>query len=231
MSAAETATLTADPTPAVCSPLEGIALDGLAETIGNPFNPPSPGSDDPHQGIDLADRLAGSQVTLTGRGVLAVMDGLVAGIIQDRFPYGNAVILEVPLTESESDILGIGVPTPMAAPLLHPVLTCPQVDLPYPPNAGRSLYFLYAHMSEISDLQPGQQVGCGEQVGRVGDSGNALNPHLHLEVRVGPSQSRFESIAHYDNRATPAEMGLYCLWRVSGIFQLLDPGPILKIDR
>lgn len=215
---------------AVCSPLADIPLAELAGTVGNPFNPPAPGSDDPHQGVDLADRLPGSQVTLTGRSVQAVTRGQVAGVIQDRFPYGNAVILEVPLTEIELDTLGIILPTPLAAPLVHPALTCPQVDSPYPAGAGRSLYFLYAHMAENSDLQPGQQVGCGEQVGRVGDSGNALNPHLHLEVRAGPSQARFDSLAHYDNRATQTEMGLYCLWRVSGIFQLMDPGLFLTLE-
>ena len=64
---------------------------------------------------------------------------------------------------------------------------------------------------------------CGQAIGSVGMSGNALNPHLHLEVRVGPAGIRLESMAHYDTSATAQEMANYCRWRVSGLFQLVDP--------
>jgi hypothetical protein len=30
-------------------------------------------------------------------------------------------------------------------------------------------------------------------------------------------------MAHYDNTAQIEEMGNYCLWRVSNVFQLVDP--------
>ena len=42
----------------------------------------------------------------------------------------------------------------------------------------------YAHLSEIL-VSPGQRVGRGEVVGRVGMSGYATGPHLHFEVRAG----------------------------------------------
>jgi hypothetical protein len=61
----------------------------------------------------------------------------------------------------------------------------------------------------------------------VGDSGNALNPHLHLETRVGPAGARFSSLAHYDASASLEEMDNYCAWRVSGWFVLLDPLQLL----
>jgi hypothetical protein len=54
-------------------------------------------------------------------------------------------------------------------------------------------------------------------------SGNALNPHLRLELRVAPAGIRLESMAHYDNSATAREMANYCLWRVNGLFQLVNP--------
>jgi hypothetical protein len=42
---------------------------------------------------------------------------------------------------------------------------------------------MYAHLSRI-DVQVGDQVATGAQVGRVGATGDAAGPHLHFEVRV-----------------------------------------------
>lgn len=40
---------------------------------------------------------------------------------------------------------------------------------------------LYAHCSSIS-ASVGDAVGCGEEIARVGQTGNATGPHLHLEI-------------------------------------------------
>jgi murein DD-endopeptidase MepM/ murein hydrolase activator NlpD len=82
---------------------------------------------------------------------------------------------------------------------------------------------LYSHLKETPVLETGQSVECGDVIGAIGDSGNALNPHLHLEIRLGPAGALIPSMAHYDSSATLAEMSLYCTWRVSGLFQPLDP--------
>jgi murein DD-endopeptidase MepM/ murein hydrolase activator NlpD len=50
---------------------------------------------------------------------------------------------------------------------------------------GSNLYTTYNHMSSIS-VGRGQSVSRGQQVGRVGMTGNATGPHLHFEVWRGP---------------------------------------------
>lgn len=39
----------------------------------------------------------------------------------------------------------------------------------------------YCHQSEI-DVRPGQRIAVGEEIGRIGSTGNTTGPHLHLEV-------------------------------------------------
>jgi murein DD-endopeptidase MepM/ murein hydrolase activator NlpD len=222
---------TPESAPQVCSPLQDYSLADLPAIVSNPYNPPAPGSDDPHQGVDLAQRLPGSQAAVPGMGVQALLDGQVAGIIADRFPYGYAVLVETPLERFPAGSFPAEyLPDPLPQPLVHPSLTCPLLALPYSESADRSLYVLYAHLQSQPFVSAGQEVRCGESLGAIGQSGNALHPHLHLEVRVGPAGARFNSLAHYDNRATQEEMGLYCLWRVSGIFQVVDPMPIFSLQ-
>ena len=48
---------------------------------------------------------------------------------------------------------------------------------------GRLLYTIYAHMDRI-DVQVGQHVEAGDQLGIVGLTGNTTGPHVHFEVRV-----------------------------------------------
>lgn len=40
---------------------------------------------------------------------------------------------------------------------------------------------LYAHLSSI-DVRPGQQVKRGDIIGKVGNTGKSVGPHLHYEV-------------------------------------------------
>jgi murein DD-endopeptidase MepM/ murein hydrolase activator NlpD len=211
--------------PQVCSPLDGIKVGDLPSHIANPFHPPPPGSDDPHQGVDLADLIPGSGVARAGRGVQAVLAGRVTGLIHDRFPYGNAILVETPLDGLPAAWLeALQVPTSEPTLPARSALTCPTPQAPESWDlAQRSLYLIYAHMQQAPTLRPGEVVSCGEKLGAIGSSGNALNPHLHLEARVGPAGVDFASMAHYTTSASPAEMRAYCDWRVSGLFQLIDP--------
>jgi murein DD-endopeptidase MepM/ murein hydrolase activator NlpD len=48
---------------------------------------------------------------------------------------------------------------------------------------GWGIYTLYGHLLAV-DVQPGQEIGAGGAVGRVGSSGLSTGPHLHWEVRL-----------------------------------------------
>jgi murein DD-endopeptidase MepM/ murein hydrolase activator NlpD len=202
--------------------LEGVGISEIEETISNLFHPPRPGSDEPHHGVDLA-YFGPDRVAVAGLPVLASLSGTVAGVIQDRFPYGNAVIVETPLDILHPELLLL-IPEPALPPEYTAPLTCPKLDghFEWEPDK-RSLYLLYAHLLELPSLQPGDEVACGDIIGLVGDSGNALNPHLHLEMRTGPTGARLPSMSHYDPSAAIAEMSAYCIWRISGHFQMYDP--------
>jgi len=49
---------------------------------------------------------------------------------------------------------------------------------------GLPVYTLYGHLDRIT-VETGQTVEGGDRIGVVGDSGIAMGPHLHFEVRAG----------------------------------------------
>jgi murein DD-endopeptidase MepM/ murein hydrolase activator NlpD len=215
----------------MCSPLEGVSLQELPGRIANPFHPPRLGSDDPHQGVDFADLDPVGGYARQGLGVRSVLVGQVAAVIDNRFPYGNGVMVETPLKDiPEQWLLQLGLPNPGPAQLYHTSLTCPALLMkPGWVLEKPSLYVLYAHLEEPAMFHLDDSLACGQAIGAIGASGNALNPHLHLEMRIGPGGARFASMAHYDTSATQEEMGNYCLWRVSAMFPLVDPMQLLSL--
>lgn len=222
------------PTPAfaMCSPLKDVILAELAQSdlLKNPFEQPRPGMDDGHFGVDFAYWSRGEHKQMLGLPVQAVLHGRVAGLIQNRMPYGNAVIIETPLnTIPASWRLVLPTPAPTVQPA--PNLFCPPDTAGwYANDTERSLYLLYAHLNQAPTVSIDQPIACGQVIGEVGTTGRSVNPHLHLETRLGPARVTFPVMAHYDNAATESEMATYCTWRVSGLFQAFDPLELLSLQ-
>ncbi len=228
-------TFTMDPTPQPkisSSPLEGYSVDELVNMISNLYSPPKSGSDDPHQGVDFSvvDPTLGYAVK--GAKVQSILDGEVVMVIRDRFPYGNAIFVETPFlglpSSWQSYLSDVETPGLFDA---NPALTCPggwdEVDV----GSGElSLFILYAHMNEEANFEIGDNVNSGQVIGTIGDSGNALAPHIHVEMRYGYSGSLSGSMAHYDVTANEEEMANYCRWRVSGLYRLVNPMDVLLLD-
>jgi len=179
----------------------------LQEIVTNPFDPPPPGKDSGHHGVDFAYYRRGERLSILGVPVQAVMAGRVVITSYNRIPYGNMVIVETAYAELPAELIAL-------------------LDI----SAGQSLYLLYAHMNEDPWVDLGERVACGQTLGEVGSTpkGWSSDPHLHLEGRVGPSGASFGGMAFYDTGATVEEMDNYRRWRMSGEFAMFDPMILLS---
>ena len=212
---------TATPSPqlivsSISSPLKDLSIQELAQILSNPFLQPSPGRDDGHHGADFAFYRWKDHVGMTGLPVYSVFNGIISAVIYNSMPYGNFVIVETVMDQLPRSI--IEVVTIPAVPTIMPDtrLTCPPETLAQTYDfSKKSVYMLYAHLDTIGDWRIGESVQSGQSIGTVGNTGLSSNPHLHLEVRIGPSNAVFEVMSHYRADATTEEMAKYCLWRAS----------------
>lgn len=197
----------------------------MKEIISNSFDPPPPGNDGGHQGVDFSFWQYGSFSTMEGIPVQAILAGRVAAVDVNRDPYGNMIIVETPLEDIPPSLFALHpLPTRQALATPDPALLCPPGDDGFSTSVdGLSFYILYAHLKDPVPFKVGDPIECGDVLSAVGTSGASVNNHLHLELRFGPANATFSSMAHYVNDATSQEMHNYCIWRVSGWFQMLDP--------
>lgn len=214
----------------ICSPLEGIGLSDLHGITSQSFKTPSAYLDDGHPAVDLAFFTFEGFPSMLGHPVQSILPGVVVQVVEDRYPYGNMILIETPLDQLPDGILPPSfVPTPIPEEnilLFSPCETNPLYSKMVPvkwSESSRSLYTLYSHLQEKPDFEVGDNITCGRIIGAVGVTGNSVAEHLHLEIRMGPSGAEFGSLAMYTPNATVEERYNYCIWSTSGRFQPIDP--------
>ncbi len=210
----------------IASPLTGIAASELNEIITQTFVLPPKGEDSGHHGVDFAFWRRGDLESIEGTPVVSIFAGkVISAYPKIRTPYGYMVIIETPLSNLPIEVVNaIKLPEASQTPgSPSNRLTCPAGFADWWSTDAKSLYVLYAHMAEPPLVKLGQTVKIGDQLGMVGNTGASSNPHLHLEMRIGPSNAVFNSMGHYDTTTTDQERHNYCMWRVSGEFELFDP--------
>lgn len=191
----------------ICSPLQDIEIAELPTIISCPYNPPPPGKDDKHQGVDFAYYHYKEQETILGEKVQAVMPGIVSASLSDTFPYGNFIIIETPYSFLPATLISsLGI------------------------AEGESIYSLYAHLNTKPFVSFTETVESCQIIGEVGKSGNTAAPHLHFETRIGPPNQTFSSMSCFVSEATVEERANYRRWRTSGTFRHFDPMDLLQLN-
>lgn len=211
------------------SPLGSFQNGDLQELISQDFLAPPPGEDTGHHGVDFAFWNRGNKPIL-GEPILAVFPGKVTMADTDEVPpYGHVLIIETPLNDVPQALVQfIKIPAQPIGTMINNKLNCPDSSLDAWNSSDKSLYTLYAHMISSPLVSTGESVLMGQTIGYVGNSGYSSAPHLHLEMRIGPSGATFSNMGHYDPITTEEERHNYCNWRVSGVFQMFDPMDLYK---
>jgi murein DD-endopeptidase MepM/ murein hydrolase activator NlpD len=191
----------------VCSPLRDHQFVDFLEIVTFPYDPPPPGKDGGHHGVDFAYYRWRDRVTILGTAIESALAGKVAGVVDNRPPYGNMIIIETPHNSLPDELVEL-------------------LDI----SRQESAYLLYAHMGSPPLLTLGTQVKCGQELGEVGSTPPEWSsaPHLHLEVRVGKSGAVFNGMAFYTTTASHIESENYQTWRMSGYFRLVDPMDLIE---
>jgi murein DD-endopeptidase MepM/ murein hydrolase activator NlpD len=213
----------------ISSPLQGFEITNLPELISQDFKIPPPGEDSGHHGVDFAFWSRGNKPIL-GNPILAVFPGKIAmSDALEKPPYGFALLIETPLETLPQNIIhAIKIPTQPIGTTINNKLNCPDLSKDTWNTTSKSLYTLYGHMVSAPGFKTGEAIQAGQNIGFVGNSGYSTAPHLHLEMRIGPSGASFTNMGHYDPNTTEEDRHNYCNWRVSGVFQMFDPMELLK---
>jgi len=176
-----TATATATTTAIPCNSTTDFCVEASHFLLERPIAPPGTitidptypygstqnGTRQPHHGVEFYDA--------SGTPVLAAADGVVIVAGDDNGSPGYHM----------------GSPPYSPWPNFYGNLIVIEHHLP---GFNQPLFTLYGHLSKI-EVQTGQSVRAGEEIGEVGASGSATGSHLHFEVRLGEN--------NYDSNRNP----------------------------
>ena len=136
-----------------------------------------------------------------GRDVMAIGDGVVAAV-GDRFPDAAAIPPGTFSATSTSELMNLAPTIGFANALSGNYVVI---------DHGHGEYGFYAHLAEGSIRhRPGDPVRQGEVVGRVGNTGNSSEPHLHFQLMDGPDLLRANGlpVAFSNVRLVNANLGV-----------------------
>ena len=96
---------------------------------------------------------------------------------QEAIAVADATVKSVKTDVPENDLSNANLPNTLDLAAGNNVV----LDL------GGGRYALYAHLQSDIPVRPGQKVRRGQLVGHVGNSGNAVGPHLHFQLSTKPA--------------------------------------------
>ncbi len=96
---------------------------------------------------------------------------------QEAIAVADATVKSVKTDVPENDLSNANLPNTLDLAAGNNVV----LDL------GGGRYALYAHLQGDIPVRPGQKVRRGQMVGHVGNSGNAVGPHLHFQLSTKPA--------------------------------------------
>jgi murein DD-endopeptidase MepM/ murein hydrolase activator NlpD len=201
----------------VCSPLGEHELSALPGIVSSAYTAPPVGREERHHGVDFSYYQNGQRESIAGEIVQSVTGGRVAIVLEESFPYGNAVIVETRLSD---------IPAAWNDALIS---ARQKYQASFQAGTAESIYFLYAHLQTAPQVEVEQRIDACAQLGLVGKSGNAGVAHLHLELRLGPSGAQLDDMGYYLYEITPQQRESYLRWRTSGEFQHIDPMVFLSL--
>lgn len=131
-----------------------------------------------------------------GTPIYAVADGTVASTLDNMEPNLPGVL-------------------PASDPVLAAKMTVDNIDGNHiVMDIGDSVYALYAHLIKGSLLvKPGDKVKKGQELAKLGNTGNSNAPHLHFQLMNGPSLLEADALPYVlDNFSFQGQVSTASVW-------------------